>query len=57
VCLPHGWGHQGEGIGLRIATERPGVNMNRLCDDGRIEPVVGNAVLNGVPVEVTRARS
>ena len=52
VCLPHGWGHEGEGIALRLATLRPGVSFNDLADDALLEPVVGNAILNGVPVEV-----
>jgi anaerobic selenocysteine-containing dehydrogenase len=57
VCLPHGWGHEGAGIALRLATQRPGVNMNLLTDDAVLEPVVGNAVMNGVPVEVEAAAS
>ncbi len=52
VSLPHGWGHRGEGLLLRVASRHPGVNVNDLTDPEMIEPVTGNAVLNGVPVEV-----
>jgi anaerobic selenocysteine-containing dehydrogenase len=53
VSLPHGWGHRGEGLCLTVAQQHPGVNANVLTDDQLLEPVVGNAVLNGVPVEVS----
>ena len=54
VSLPHGWGHDLEGSALTIAAGRPGVNSNRLST-GEIDPVSGNAVLNGIPVEVIPA--
>jgi anaerobic selenocysteine-containing dehydrogenase len=54
VSLPHGWGHDLEGSALTIASGRPGVNSNRLST-GEIDPVSGNAVLNGIPVEVIPA--
>ena len=52
VSLPHGFGHHRPGMGLRLAEAHAGVSINDLCDDQVIEPVVGNAVLNGVPVSV-----
>ena len=55
VSLPHGWGHHREGMRLRTAFANAGVSMNDLCDDQLLEPVVGNAVLNGVPVQVMSA--
>ncbi len=54
VSLPHGWGHDLEGALLSVASERPGANVNRLST-GDIDPVSGNAVLNGIPVEVIPA--
>jgi anaerobic selenocysteine-containing dehydrogenase len=54
VSLPHGWGHDLEGSALAIASDRPGVNSNRLST-GQMDPVSGNAVLNGIPVEVIPA--
>ena len=54
VSLPHGWGHDLEGSSLSIASKRPGVNANRLST-GEMDPMSGNAVLNGIPVEVVPA--
>ena len=51
VSLPHGWGHDLPGIDLTVASRRPGVNSNVLAGDD-IDPLSGNAVLNGIPVEV-----
>ncbi|NJP52501.1 molybdopterin oxidoreductase family protein [Streptomyces sp. SBST2-5] len=52
VSLPHGWGHDRPGTRLRHAAGDPGVNVNQLLDGTRLDPLSGNAVLNGVPVEV-----
>ncbi len=52
VSLPHGWGHDRPGAPFLVAGQRPGVNANLLTDDRRLDPLSGNAVLNGVPVEV-----
>jgi anaerobic selenocysteine-containing dehydrogenase len=54
VSLPHGWGHDLDGSLLSVASDRPGANVNRLST-GDIDPVSGNAVLNGIPVEVIPA--
>ena len=54
VSLPHGWGHDLEGSSLSVASERPGVNSNRLST-GAMDPMSGNAILNGIPVEVVPA--
>lgn len=51
VSLPHGWGHELDGVDLSVASTRPGVNSNVLST-GAMDPVSGNAVLNGIPVEV-----
>ena len=53
VCLPYGWGHDAPGARLRIAEGRPGVNTNILTDGEVLDPVSGNATLNGIPVTVT----
>jgi anaerobic selenocysteine-containing dehydrogenase len=55
VCLPHGWGHDRPGTALSVAAAHAHVSINDLTDEQMIEPVVGNAILNGVPVEVTQA--
>ncbi|HEX2240170.1 MAG TPA: molybdopterin oxidoreductase family protein [Actinomycetota bacterium] len=54
VCLPHGWGHDQPGVKLSVAVQNPGVSSNDLTDEQVIDPLSGNAVLNGVPVEVER---
>ena len=57
VSLPHGWGHDLPGSQLHEAALRPGVNMNALLDDRLRDPLSGNAVLSGVPVQVSTANS
>ncbi|MCV2459700.1 molybdopterin oxidoreductase family protein [Streptomyces sp. ICN988] len=53
VSLPHGWGHDRPGTRQTHAAGDPGVNVNQLLDGGTLDPLSGNAVLNGVPVELT----
>jgi anaerobic selenocysteine-containing dehydrogenase len=55
VSLPHGWGHDVDGVQLRVASNRPGVNSNLLADTEHFDPLSGNAVLNGIPVDVAPA--
>jgi len=52
VSIPHGWGHDLPGVELSVARRNAGVNSNRLTDDLRLDPLSGNAVLNGVPVSL-----
>jgi anaerobic selenocysteine-containing dehydrogenase len=52
VSLPHGWGHDEPGAALRVAAAHAGANSNLLADDEAIDPLSGNAVLNGIPVTV-----
>ena len=55
VSIPHGWGHDLPGVQLAVASTHAGVNCNRLVDGERLDPLSGNAVLNGVPVTVEPA--
>ncbi|MGW5134317.1 molybdopterin oxidoreductase family protein [Streptomyces sp. NPDC004135] len=55
VSLPHGWGHDRPGTRLSHASADPGVNVNQLLDGRALDPLSGNAVLNGVPVDVAPA--
>ncbi len=55
VSIPHGWGHDLDGVELAVARRHAGVNSNVLADDQLIDPLSGNAVLNGIPVEVAPA--
>jgi hypothetical protein len=52
VSLPDGWGHNAPGTRMRTPAARPGVNSNLLSDDAAVDPLSGNAVLNGIPVHV-----
>lgn len=53
VCLPHGWGQATrEGVRLQVANGAGGVSFNDLTDELAIDQASGNAVLNGLPVEV-----
>ena len=54
VSLPHGWGHGAPGARLPVAARHAGVNVNALTDELETDAVSGNAVLNGVPVEVSQ---
>ena len=55
VSIPHGWGHDMPGVELSVARRYAGVNSNLLADEELVDPVSGNAVLNGIPVEVAPA--
>lgn len=55
VSLPHGWGHDVEGTRLSVAREHAGVNSNLLAPGHLVDPLSGNAIVNGIPVEVTPA--
>src|SRR5918999_755934 len=52
VSIPHGWGHGAPGVRMRVASEHAGVNSNVLADETQVDVPSGNAVLNGIPVEV-----
>jgi anaerobic selenocysteine-containing dehydrogenase len=53
VSLPHGWGHDKDGTRQSIAREHAGVNSNLLSPGHLVDVPSGNAVVNGIPVEVT----
>jgi anaerobic selenocysteine-containing dehydrogenase len=53
VSLPHGWGHDVEGVRLSVAASKPGPNTNVLVPPDRLDVPSGNAAVNGVPVELT----
>ena len=55
VSLPFGWGYDEPGIQMKVAASKPGVNSNALTDHAPMDWLSGNAVLNGIPVEVTPA--
>ena len=54
VSVPHGWGHQREGVQLRVAQEHAGVSVNDLTDEQSLDALSGNAALNALPVQLSR---
>jgi anaerobic selenocysteine-containing dehydrogenase len=57
VSLPHGWGHSRLGTRLGVASARPGVSVNDLTDEQRLDELTGTAAFSGVPVEVGPAEA
>ena len=55
VSIEHGWGRQS---GMRLANDKPGVNMNRLLPSGpgSFDPLSNQAWMTGIPVTVTPTR-
>lgn len=52
VSLPHGYGHQRDGVLLERASEVAGPSINDLTDPERLD-VSGNAAFSGVPVTLS----
>ncbi len=52
VSLPHGWGHATSARWQKVAGAHAGVSANDWTDDARVESVVGQSILNGVPVQL-----
>jgi anaerobic selenocysteine-containing dehydrogenase len=53
VSIPHGWGHDVDGVEMATAARHAGANSNRLARSDMFDPLSGNAVLNGIPVEIS----
>ena len=53
VSVPHGFGHNRDGVKLSVAGERPGASINDLTDPAIFDRLSGNATLNGTPVNIT----
>jgi anaerobic selenocysteine-containing dehydrogenase len=52
VSVPHGWGHDVQGVRMTVAEAHAGTNSNLLADETVVDPLSGNAVLNGIPVQL-----
>lgn len=52
VSLPHGWGHAASASWQQVAGAHAGVSINDWTDDQRVESVVGQSILNGIPVRM-----
>lgn len=55
VSMPHGWGHTDPHTQTAVARAHPGANTNVLSPGTLVDAISGNAVLNGIPVEVRKA--
>jgi anaerobic selenocysteine-containing dehydrogenase len=55
VSLPHGWGHDREGMRLQTATAHAGASVNDVHDELRVDALAGTAAFSGLPVDVTPA--
>ena len=53
VCLPHLWGHNRPGTQQRVANASPGASYNDLMGVSAIDELTGNAIFNGVTVQVS----
>ena len=57
VSLPHGYGHALDGVRAEIAAQHAGVSCNDVTDALYLDPLSGNAAVNGVPVAVAACQS
>ncbi|MEM8906275.1 MAG: molybdopterin oxidoreductase family protein [Bacteroidota bacterium] len=51
VSIPQGWGHRQQ-TQMQVAAQHPGVSINDLTDEQRIDALTGNAAFNGIPVAI-----
>ncbi len=54
ICIPHGFGHHGNGTRISNALRKPGVSVNDITDEQHIDQVTGNAAFSGLPVQVEK---
>jgi anaerobic selenocysteine-containing dehydrogenase len=52
ISIPHGWGHDRDGVQLAVAREHAGESINDLTDELAIDALCGTAAFSGVPVSV-----
>jgi len=52
VSIPHGWGHDRDGVQLEVAQQHAGGSLNDVTDDVTIDALCGTAAFNGTWVEV-----
>ena len=55
VCLPHGWGHDKPGTRVGVASAHAGVCNNTIAPGELVDVLSGNAIVNGIPVQVSPA--
>jgi len=52
VSIPHGFGHNRKGTNIELAQENPGVSINDLTDNHKIDVLTGNADFSGTKVKI-----
>jgi anaerobic selenocysteine-containing dehydrogenase len=52
VSLPHGYGHNLDGIQMQVAESHPGINSNLLACEDAFDPLTGTSILNGIAVTI-----
>lgn len=57
VSVPHGFGHDRDGIKLGIASQHAGVSLNDITDEQYFDALTGVAALNGLPVQIESVMS
>ncbi|KZY30868.1 hypothetical protein A3730_19910 [Alcanivorax sp. HI0044] len=55
ISVPHGWGHDRDGVQLEIARSTQGCSVNDVIGTERVEAVTAMAQLNGIPVTLAPA--
>jgi anaerobic selenocysteine-containing dehydrogenase len=55
VSVPHGWGHDRDGVRLGVASRHAGASVNDILDPAIVDELSGTSALTGQPVEVTPA--
>lgn len=55
VSIPHGFGHDRQGVGWRLAASKAGASANDINDPELHDILSGNAAMNSVPVKVERS--
>jgi len=54
ISIPHGWGHDRDGIQMDVAQKHAGVSLNDVVDDAWTDPITGMSALNGAWVKVAK---
>lgn len=54
VSLPHGWGHNRQGVRLQVAQKHAGESINDLTDDHALDMLCGTAAFNGTLVQIDK---
>ncbi|MCH8323019.1 MAG: molybdopterin-dependent oxidoreductase [Proteobacteria bacterium] len=55
VSIPHGYGHTGKGLELRVAKAHAGQSINDLTDDQIVDKLTGNAAFSAQIVKIRPA--